>query len=184
MKSWIVTSLIAVALLSPSDVFSQKVTLSEYLDEVKQRHPFFAAQAMQPDVETLERDRFVGEKDWVLQSSPFVNFQEPIIANTFSPERITRLNLNASAERAYWGNGSRLALTWQSIYTDQRVPGIVIPSSTGPIAIPVGTASFYENRLLATYTYPLLRNNGGVLDQLEYVLADQNIDFAIRLSPR
>ena len=111
MKSWIVTSLIAVALLSPSDVFSQKVTLSEYLDEVKQRHPFFAAQAMQSDVETLERDRFVGDKDWVLQSSPFINFQEPIIANTFSPERITRLNLNASAERAYWGNGSRLALT-------------------------------------------------------------------------
>jgi len=41
----------------------------------------------------------------------------------------------------------------------------------------VGTSTFFENRLVASYSYPLLQNNGGILDQTEYYLADENIDF-------
>jgi outer membrane protein TolC len=178
MKTWGFIGVAAALFLSQTNGYSQTITLDEYLNDVKERHPFFAAQSMQPEIEASQRDRFLGEKDWVLTSSPFANFQQPIVANTFSPERITRLDLNAGLERTYWGNGSRLALTWESAYVNQKVPGIVIPTSTGPIAIPVGTADFYENRLLATYSYPLLQNNGGILDQLQYYLADRNIDFS------
>ena len=111
----------------------------------------------------------------MVSSSPFVNFQEPIVQNTFSPERITQIGLNAQTERAYWGNGSRLALTWESFYTDQNQPGIIIPTSVGPIGVPVGPATFFENRIRATYTYPLLKNKGGILDKLDYELSDEGI---------
>ena len=178
MKVWGLIGAVAVLILSQADGYAQTITLDEYLSEVRERHPYFAEQSMRPQIETYQRDRFLGEKDWVVASSPFLNFQQPIVANTFSPERLTRLDIDAGLERAYWGNGSRFAVTWQSVYVSQKVPGIIIPTSSGSIAIPVGNADFYENRLLATYTYPLLQNSGGVLDQLEYYLADRNIDFS------
>ncbi|MDH3216551.1 MAG: TolC family protein [Candidatus Krumholzibacteria bacterium] len=169
---------IAATVFSVQTSYCETITMSEYLNRVSARHPLFITEAMQPRIESLRRDRFRGAEDWVVHSDPFVNFQKPIVSNTFSADRLTVFGVGASAQRPFWGNGSRLALSWEATITDQDLPGIVIPSTSGPITIPVGPSSFYENRISVTYSYPLLQNRGGILDRLGYELGNYNIDFA------
>lgn len=178
MKARVIANALVIVVIGLTDAWGESITVDDFLSQVRQRHPFFIEQSLQPEIDAYEQERFLGDTDWILRSSPFVNFQQPIVANTFSPDRITRTGLNAQAERAYWGNGGRLALAWESFYTDQKQPGIIIPSSTGPIAIPVGPSTFYENRVMATYTYPLLQNRGGILDKLDYELGGEEVAFA------
>jgi outer membrane protein TolC len=176
MKLWVI---IGAALIAWSQsAFSQTISMEAYLADVQARHPFFVKEAMEEDIAAQERERYLGDKDWVVESSAFLTYRKPVVATTFTPNRIYTLDVGANIGRTYWGNGSRLSFSWRSNWLDQEVPGIFIPSPTGNIAIPVGESTFFENRLFATYSYPLLQNRGGVLDRLEYELSDFDIDFA------
>jgi outer membrane protein TolC len=177
MRIWVLVPLVLIAATAQS-AGAQTISMEDYLDRVQARHPFFVKESMQPDIETLGRDRYLGETDWDLGANAALRFVKPILLNSFESDRLTALNMGAAVGRAYWGNGARLSFSWEANYIDQKQPGIIIPSATGSIQIPVGPSRFYENRLVATYSYPLLQNKGGLLDKLGYEVSDHNIDFA------
>jgi outer membrane protein TolC len=152
--------------------------MEDYLEKVRTSHPVFAREAMQVEIERARRDRSSGSKDWMIQSSPFFSYQEPIASSTFTPNRVYAVGMGATAERVFWSHGGRLSLSWESNLTDQDLPGIMIPTPTGVIDVPIGPSQFYENKLFVTYSYPLLQNRGGGLDRLEYELGDFNIKMS------
>jgi outer membrane protein TolC len=161
------------------DVSAQTITMDEYFSAVQQRHPFFVKESMQPDIEILRRDRYLGVQDWVLGASPFLAYEQPIQTSAFSAEEVVSARLNASVERTFWGHGGRLFVSWDSDFVDQTIPGITIPGPGGtPVEIPIGPSTFYQNRLSLTYSLPLLQNRGGGLDRLEYELSDFEVIFA------
>lgn len=157
---------------------SETVSIEVYLDEVRARHPFFVKESMQPDIEQLGQDRLVGTQDWTLTSHPFVRYEEPVASSTFQAEHATTAGLNAGLERAFWGHGGRLGVGWRWDFVDQKLPQISIPGPNGLQSIPLGPSTFYTNRLLATYSLPLMQNRGGVLDRLDYDLSGFEVDFA------
>lgn len=155
------------------------ITMDEYLARVRTNHPFFVKEEMQTDVERLGRDRFLGVQDWTVNSTKKASYQKTVINSTFAPDRVYTLDGSASVERIFWRTGGRLSLSWQSILSDQSLPAISVPGPGGTtIDVATGATRFYENRVIASFVYPLLQNRGGELDRLEYELADFNIDFS------
>jgi outer membrane protein TolC len=153
--------------------------MDDYLGTVIERHPFFVKESMQPDIERLGRDRLLGNEDWILRSSPFLSYEQPIQTSTFAAKEVWAAGLNGSVERAFWDSGGRLSLNWQWDFIDQDIPGISFPGPGGtPIEVPLGPSTFYQNKLWVTYSLPLLQNRGGTLDRLGYELADFDVDFA------
>jgi outer membrane protein TolC len=167
-----------IALIGQSG-YAQTVSLNEYLEKVRMNHPFFAKEALQTDIEKLGRDRFLGVQDWAIHSSKKASYQKTVANSTFAPDRVYTLDGTASVDRVFWNSGGRLSLTWQSILSDQSLPGITVPGPGGTtFEVPTGASRFYENRVIASYSHPLLQNRGGELDRLEYDLAGFNIDFS------
>lgn len=154
------------------------VGLDDYLARVRETHPMFARERMQPDIESARRDAIAGREDWEVTARPTYLHSEPPVASPFEPERIDRLDLNAALSRSFWENGSRVSVGWSSVVLDQKLPGIVIPVPGGVIGVPVGPSTYYTHRLTATVSLPLLRNRGGELDRLDYDLAGFDVDLA------
>ncbi|UCH85157.1 MAG: TolC family protein [Candidatus Latescibacterota bacterium] len=176
MKRLVVGFLISIAAAGPSH--GQTVTMESYLNKVRLRHPYFASEQLQPAIEAKNRDSYLGRQDWVATSSAYFAYQRPLSNSAFAPEETYAAGIDAGLERTFWGTGGQFAIFWESRATDQRLPEIVIPGGPNDIAIPIGPQRFYENRIYARYSQPLLQDRGGLLNRLEYELADYNINFA------
>lgn len=161
-----------------SSPFAQAVTLDAYLDSVRTTHPFFRKERVKTEIERLARDRWLGTQDWRVSATPFAAYQRPLQSGAFTPEEVATVSLGAEAQRTFWNHGGRLSVAWESTVSDQDIPGFTVPGPDGPIDIPIGPSTFYENRLSATYSYPLLQNRGGGLDRLDYELAGFSVALA------
>ena len=75
----------------------------------------------------------------------------------------------------HWGE--TLSLSWSSDFTDQNLPDIVVPGPSGSFRIPTGPSQFYQNKVLLTYSQPLLQNFKGKLDRLDYELSGYTVNF-------
>jgi outer membrane protein TolC len=152
------------------------VTMQDYLDRLKDTHPFFQREQLQPLIEQKQSDRFLGWQDWRLNANAGIAHIEPLQTSPFEPEQINAFSVGAGTERLFWGTGSRLSVDWTSDATDQKIPGLSVPGPGGPVEIPVGPSTFYRNILSATYSLPLMQNRGGELDRLEYELSLFDVD--------
>lgn len=153
---------------------AETITLDEYLDRLQKTHPFFAKESLSVVIESRAREGLLGAKDWNLSGTSYYSHQKLLASSAFSPDRIDALGLDATAERAFWKTGGRLSLSWSSQFSDQKLPQIVIPSLG---TIPTGPSEFYEHKIYAGYSQPLLQNYGGALDRLAYELSEYDIDF-------
>jgi outer membrane protein TolC len=159
-------------------VFSQTITLDEFLESVRLEHPYFKSEALSSDIERMDRERFLGGQDWIVSSSPYLRHQEPLETNPFVPKTIDSFGFAVGADRAVWKTGGRLSLSWSTDFTDQETRDIIIP---GIVTIPSGPSRFYQHGVYATYSHPLLKNRGGRLDRLGYELAEYSVN-SIELS--
>jgi outer membrane protein TolC len=157
---------------------AEAVTLDDYLKRVRASHPMFARENMQGDIERGRRESLLGAQDWQLVSSPSFRHREPPQASPFDPERVDELYLDAGVSRSFWGSGSRLSMGWTTNVLDQDLPGFSIPAGGGVIEIPIGPSTYYTHALTATYSIPLLKNRGGLLDRLGYDLAEFDVELA------
>ncbi|MFQ5798502.1 MAG: TolC family protein, partial [Bacteroidota bacterium] len=173
MKARILHALTLIALVAPV-ASGQTITLNDFLTLVRTKHPFFEKERMAADIERRQQDRFLGEQDWIIRSSLFSAYQEPISTAAFFPERINSVGVGSGLNRAFWNTGGRLTLSWSTDFTDQDIPDIVIP---GLVSLPAGPSQLYQNGVFVTYSQPLLQNFGGTLDRLDYELSDYTIDF-------
>ena len=174
MKKLILLSFILLCALFQS-AFSQTITLDEFLDSVRADHPFFIREALSSDIEQMDGQRFLGNQDWIVSSTPYLRHQEPLETSPFVPKSINSLGFAVGADRAFWKTGGRLSLSWSTDFTDQETRDIIIP---GIVTIPSGPARFYQHGVFAAYSHPLLKNRGGRLDRLGYDLAGYSADSA------
>lgn len=156
---------------------AQTITMSEFLQSVKQSHPFFAKESLSSEIEMKGQERYLGSKDWSISSSPFYIHQKPLSTTSFSPEQIDMVGGDIAIEKAFWNTGGKISFSWSSDFTDQKIPEMVIPFPTGNIVIPTGPSKMYTNKVYLTYSQPLLQNFGGKLDRLNYELSRYTVDF-------
>jgi outer membrane protein TolC len=158
-------------------IYAQTITMSDFLETVKQSHPFFASESLSAEIVREGQQGELGAQDWALRSSTYYTYQKQPSVGLGAPEQVSQVAAEIATAKALWSTGGRFSVTWSSEYTDQTIPGIVIPFEPNDIVIPAGPAQLYGNRLYLTYTQPLLQNFGGKLDRLAYELGDYEVDF-------
>jgi outer membrane protein TolC len=173
MKKSVLLTLLLIAALAFS-AGAETITLDEYLDRLQKTHPFFEKESLSVVIESRAQEGLLGAEDWNLSGTSYYSHQKLLASSAFSPDRLDALGLDATAERAFWKTGGRLSLSWASRFSDQKLPDIVIPSLG---TIPTGPSEFYEHKMYAAYSQPLLQNYGGALDRLAYELSEYDIDF-------
>lgn len=179
MKVWVwAWAGLALSIVSASEAVGQEITIDEFLDRVSRTHPFMAREALQVDIETARRDRFLGRTDWHLNADAAIAYEKPLQTSAFAPKSVTAWSTGVDLGRLLWGAGSRLSMGWSSTVSDQDLPAISIPGPGGPIEVPVGPSTFYEQKVFVSYVQPLLQNRGGKLDRIEYELGEFNVRAA------
>lgn len=142
------------------------ITQDEFLDRLKQTHPLFAKEKLTTQIEEKKRQSYLSGQDWSIRSSAYYTHDEPIFA-VAGPEKINALSFNGGIEKAIWSTGGRLSASISSTYADLKIdPLMGIPDS------------YFENLLSISYSHPLLRNSGGLLDRLQYELAEFDVDLS------
>ena len=164
IKSLIIMSALVVCLCAC--LSAETITQNEFLDRLKQTHPLFVKEKLATQIEEKKRLSYLGGQDWSIRSSIYYSHDEPVFAIA-GPEKIDALSFSGGIEKAIWSTGGRLSASFSSSYNDLSInPQMGIPDS------------YFENRLLVSYSHPLLRNSGGSLDRLEYELAEFDVDLS------
>ena len=158
---------------TPGTVHS--VTMDDFLQQVQDTHPFFKKESLSSDIERKKQERFLGDKDWTVRSTPYYAHQESVSAG-FTPDRVDQVGLNASIGRTYWETGGQLSLEYDYVRSDQNANDIIIPSTGGFATIPGETGIFYDNEFSITYSHPLMKNKNGVLSRLGHDLQGYSIE--------
>jgi outer membrane protein TolC len=166
-----------ICLITPHPCYSQTITLEDFLHRIQETHPFFEKESLSVEIENMAQQALLGDEDWNLSGTSFFTHQKLLASSSFSPDRLDILGAEATAERALWRTGGRFSLSWSSQFSDQKVADIIIPFPAGNMVVPTGPSEFYQHRVYANYTQPLLQNYRGKLDRLEYELSDYDIDF-------
>ena len=154
---------------------AKNITLEEFIDLVKTNHPFLKKEDISPEIKQWEQFGLLGEKDWYIEGSPYYKYQKYVGESSFDPENMETYGLELAASKALWETGGRLSLSWMSRYADQELSETEIP---GFESFVFSQENFYKNGLSATYSHPLFKNKKGILDKLNYKLADFSIKSA------
>jgi len=153
------------------------LTLEAFLARLLQIHPAFKAEEFGIAVATAERDASAAGEDWVFRANPSLGFEKPVSNSSFSPADARTLGVNASIERPYWNNGSRLGVDYNYNYVDQEVATVPIFGPSGQLEeFETGLPEFHQHALMLRYTLPLKRGRDGAAARLNL---DRN-EFALR----
>lgn len=167
MKMAIWHNIILAALICPIPIASaQTITREEFLIQLKQVHPLFAKEELTAQIEKQNRQSFVGDQDWNINSSVLFSHEEPAFA-IFGPERTNAYSLTGGVDRLFWRTGGVL----NASYTFNRVDLKIDPL----LGLP---DSYYQNQFAISYFHPLMQNRKGFLSQLSYNLSQFEIDYA------
>ncbi len=149
-----------------SVVHGQTITREEFLNELRRVHPLFEKERLAAQIQSEERNSYLGGQDWNVISSATYAHEEPAIA-LLGPERTDAVSVTGGVERLFWATGGRLSASLSASRADMKIdPLYGYPDS------------YYQNQLAVSYTHPLLRNRNGFLDKLEYELKQFDIDFS------
>lgn len=163
-----------LVLFAAASVHAETVSLSQYLDLLQQRHPFFVKEKLSVDVEKKQHERFRGAEDWQHKAFGRYAYREPIQTNFDTPNSLHGPSVGTSLERTIWKTGGRASLSWDYSFRDVD-PQIL---SLGPNAsFPATRTDLYTSGVFAGFTQPLLQNFGGILDRLEYELSGYTVDI-------
>ena len=153
------------------------LTLEAFLARLLEVHPAFKAEEFGIAVAAAERDAAAGGEDWVFRANPSLGFEKPVSNSSFSPADARTLGVNASVERPYWHNGSRLGVDYNYSYIDQEVATVPIFGPNGELEeFDTGLPEFHQHALMLRYTLPLKRGRDGAGARLNL---DRN-EFALR----
>ena len=158
----------------PVSIYAETITFERYLSLVQERHPFFKKEALTTDIEKQRQGGLLGDQDWVLRATPSYTREEQSREAIGLPSEDKATNVETTLERKLWQTGGRVGLSYRYDFSDQQLEDLVV----GPIVIPVAPGEFYENSVILSYTQPLLKNAGGILDRLNYELQGYTVDIA------
>ena len=144
---------------------SQTVTLTEFLNQLKNEHPLFTKENLTSEIFRARQQSLTGAQDWNFASSLGYFSNEPVI-NFSGPDKTVGGSFNGGIVKTFWGTGGRLSTT---ITTTSL--SFTLPASFG--AFPT---DFYQSEVALTYIHPLMKNRKGFLDRLQYNLMQFDID--------
>lgn len=149
-----------------TSAYAGTISQGEFLERLKESHPLFEKEELSARIEQQTRDSYLGDRDWLVQSSLFYIHDEPTIVIA-GPEKSDAVSIASSLEKALWSTGGRLSASFSS--THARL------TSDPFLGLP---ESYFENRLAVTYSHPLIRNKRGFLDRLRYELSQFDVDLS------
>ena len=147
-------------------VSGNAITLTEYLDRVKDKHPFFEKESLNAEIDRWEGESLLGGQEWIFALQPFYNRFGEVTASP--AEGAHNVGGEISLSKSVWETGGWLELGLQSDYT----------RSQGALSFPAFTASdtdTFTQSVSLSYIQPLLKNIGGDLYRLGYDLNQYNI---------
>ena len=146
--------------------YAQTITLNEFLDKLKQSHPFFDKEKLTAQIDQQEQNSLIGAQDWNVITSAVYSHEEPAI--TFAgPDRTDAIFLNGGVERLFWATGGRFSASVSIGYAHlDIIPLYNIPDD------------LFQNRVSVSYSHPLMKNRKGFLNRLQHDLKQYDIDFS------
>ena len=145
------------------------LTLDEYLNRLKEKHPFFVKEYLKPEIQKEELSGLTGAEDWKVTSSFGFSTQEPAI-NFAGPDRTDALSFTGGVERTFWGTGGRLSASFSSTSLSFKFPAL--PEFS---ALPT---DWFQSQIDLTYVHPILKNRSGFLDKLQHNLQQFDVDIS------
>ncbi len=146
--------------------YSETISQDDFLNRLKQTYPLFEKEKLSIQSEQKRRESLLGSQDWNVRSSLYLIHDEPTIT-VAGPEKTDALLISGGLERAIWSTGGRLSASFSSTIANLTIDPILgVPDS------------YFENRLVVTYSHPLMRNHKGVLDRLQFELSQFDIDLS------
>ena len=161
-----VTSLLTLCVVFGTSVSVEIVTMDSFLDTLRSNHPVFTKEDLSVEIEKKAKESLLGAEDWMLSAGLTVFRENPEIA-IGGPERTDAFSLSAGVNRAFWRTGGRFSAS--------------ISTGVGKMKLALFDdfpESFHQHRVAVSYTHPLLKNRGGILDRLSYDLKEFDIDVA------
>jgi outer membrane protein TolC len=156
----------AALLLTPAPQSAGTITREAFLERIRDVHPLFEKEALTARIDAEERASLAGAEDWRVFSSLTYAHEEPAIAIA-GPEETDAVAFDVGIERQIWRTGGRLSASYSTFRTSLSIdPLFGVPDL------------FYQNELAVSYTHPLLRNRGGLLDRLAWELKAYDVDFS------
>lgn len=147
---------------------AQTVSLDEFLTIVQQNHPFFEKESLSVNIAVESQRRHLGDRDWIIESSPFMAYEDKTELSNTTYDNLRQVQINGSLQKKFWKTGGRLSASYSSAYADQEYRTLF--SGNSP--------ELFRQQLSVTYSHPLLKNQKGILDRLEYELAAYAVDFS------
>ena len=151
-------------------LIGQTLALDEYLELVKQNHPFFKEESFNAKIERKTQDAFLGKADWVISGKPYAQYEKTATTDPFTGKSVMAVGSELKLEKLFLNTGGRLSLGWEYNYLYQR-----LSDEAKAFQIPPND---FQHRLTASYSFPLLQNLEGSLDRLEHELKEFDIDLA------
>ena len=184
MKMSINLVVVGFYLCSIIQLSGQTITQAEFLLKISSSHPLFEKEKLTVQVESRERDSYLGNQDWMITSGPYYARQNIMPPSAFSPEKVDQMSFGAGASKAYWKTGGRLSVGWASDYQNQHgLENMVIPFSKfvqdmDDMVFETGEPKYYQTNVVISYTQPLLQNYKGELDRLGYEMGEYSTKIA------
>ncbi len=147
----------------------KSITLNEYLNQLKEKHPFFVKENLRPEIAKEILSGLTGTEDWKVVSSLGFSTQEPAI-NFSGPDRTDALSFTGGFEKTFWATGGRLSASFSSTSLNFTLPALP-EFSTFP-------TEWFQSQFDLTYIHPILKNRSGFLDKLQHNLQKFDVDIS------
>jgi len=168
----VVSCFVTMSLLMDSIVKAQEIskelTLNEYLEQLKNTHPFVVKESLKPEIQREELAGLTGAEDWKVISSFGFSTQEPAINFSGEPDRIDALSFSGGVEKTFWATGGRLSTSFSSSSLSIKLPAAFATFPT----------EWFQSQFDLTYVHPILKNRSGFLDRLQHNLQQFDVDIS------
>jgi len=140
---------------------AQTISLEKFMEVVQKDHPFFEKESLSVNINIESQKRYLGDKDWIFESSSIISYNDNSGVTSSTYDKLGQIQLNGSMQKKFWNTGGRFSVSYLSSYTDQD----------NRTAFSGTHFKLFKQQLALTYSHPLLKNRGGILDRLDYDLA-------------
>ncbi|MBT5855112.1 TolC family protein [bacterium] len=167
---------IVLCLNGPLSWGSQPLSLSNFISDTLQNHPFLKQETLGVIASRFTRNSTQGSKDITLSATASNGTEEPLSTSPFNPTTRQTTAYSASASRSFWSTGGTISVTAGSTRLDQNYP-TTLPFEIGP-------NTYYENSLTMTYSQPLWQNLGGNQFSYSYDLGELTVQQTLLQSQK
>ena len=140
---------------------AQELGLDNFVRSILKNNPGVQKILAEKDIAAGSRNASLGINDATLGSSLSLSHTEADKIFGSEPDASENKNLNLSYNRLFSNTGTRLHLNYNTLYTDRTPAGLA-------------GAEYYQPSFTVRLTQPLLKNAGGIQDNLNIKLSQLN----------